>query len=188
MNCKKVFTIPNILSMLRIVLVPIIVWMYFEESIENHYLISLILVFLSGVTDVVDGYIARKFNMITDLGKILDPIADKLTQFVVVFCLACEYPMLFSVAAIIFTKEILTLIGAVIFVKNCNETPYARWWGKLTTVVLYATMLMYILADAINYTLPNWLCLTAISLCIACLVFSFINYFLVFLESKKKSD
>mgnify|MGYP002520460125 CR=1 FL=1 len=139
MNSKKVFTVPNILSMIRILLVPVIVWVYFDESIVNHFLIALVLVFLSAITDVLDGIIARKFNLITNLGKVLDPIADKLTQFVVVFCLACDYPLMTVVAIIIFAKEILMLIGAVIFVKQGNETPYARWWGKLTTVVLYAT-------------------------------------------------
>ena len=188
MNNKKIFTIPNILSMMRIILVPIIAWMYFDKSIHNHYLVALILVFLSAATDVLDGFIARKFNMITDLGKILDPIADKLTQFVVVFCLACDHPLMITVAAIIFAKELMMLIGAVIFVKQGNETPYARWWGKLTTIVLYATILMYILSSFLDTVLPEWLSITAISLCIACLMFSFLNYALVFIESRKNKD
>jgi len=188
MNSKKVFTVPNILSMLRILLVPVIVWVYFDESIADHFLIALVLVFLSAITDVLDGIIARKFNLITDLGKVLDPIADKLTQFVVVFCLACDYPLMIVVATIIFAKEILMLIGAVIFVKQGNETPYARWWGKLTTVVLYATMLLFILSSFLTVTLPDWVSVTAISLCIACLVFSFLNYALVFVEAKKNKS
>lgn len=188
MNSKKVFTIPNILSMFRIILIPIIVWVYFDKSIANNYLIALVLVFVSAATDVLDGIIARKFNLITDLGKILDPIADKLTQFVVVFCLACDHPMMFTVAAIIFAKELMMLIGAVLFVKEGNETPYARWWGKLTTVVLYATMLLFILSAVLNVALADWLSVTAISLCIACLVFSFLNYALIFIEAKKKKN
>jgi len=188
MNSKKIFTVPNILSMFRIILVPIIVWIYFDSRIKDHYLLALVLVFISALTDVLDGIIARKFNLITDLGKILDPIADKLTQFVVVFCLACDYPLMTVVAVIIFAKELLMLIGAVIFVKSGNETPYARWWGKLTTVVLYATMLMFILSSFLMVTLPEWLSVTAISLCIACLVFSFLNYALVFIEAKKSKD
>jgi len=188
MNSKKIFTVPNILSMFRIILVPIIVWIYFDSRIKDHYLLALVLVFISALTDVLDGIIARKFNLITDLGKILDPIADKLTQFVVVFCLACDYPLMTVVAVIIFAKELLMLIGAVIFVKSGNETPYARWWGKLTTVVLYATMLMFILSSFLMVTLPEWLSVTAISLCIACLVFSFLNYALVFFEAKKSKD
>lgn len=188
MSSNKVFTIPNILSMIRILLVPIIVWVYFDETINNHYLIALVLVFLSAITDVLDGTIARKCNMITNLGKILDPIADKLTQFVVVFCLACDYPLMIVVATIIFAKEILMLIGAVIFYKRGNETPYARWWGKLTTVVLYTTMCLYILSSFLDVVLPDWISVTAISLCIACLVFSFLNYALVFVEAKKKNE
>ena len=185
MNSKKVFTIPNVLSLIRILLVPVIVWMYFDKSIANHYLIALVLVFLSAITDVLDGIIARKFHLITDLGKILDPIADKLTQFVVVFCLACDYPLMIVVAVIIFAKELLMLIGAVLFVKQGNETPYARWWGKLTTVVLYTTMLLFILSSFLDAALPDWVSVTAISLCIACLVFSFLNYAMVFIEAKK---
>ena len=185
MKSKNVFTIPNVLSLIRILLVPVIVWVYFDKSIANHYLIALVLVFLSAITDVLDGIIARKFNLITDLGKILDPIADKLTQFVVVFCLACDYPLMIVVAVIIFAKEILMLIGAVLFVKQGNETPYARWWGKLTTVVLYTTMLLFILSSFLDAALPDWVSVTAISLCIACLVFSFLNYAMVFIEAKK---
>ncbi len=193
MNSKKIFTIPNILSFIRILLVPIIVWMYFDTSINNNYLVAFVLVILSALTDVCDGIIARKFNLITDLGKILDPIADKLTQFAVVCCIAFQNEMMRVVAVAIFAKEILMLIGAVIFVKNGNETPYARWWGKITTALLYATMLLFILADFINdfiteeFVLPPVVEVTAVSLCIAFLAFSFLNYALIFIESKKKS-
>ncbi len=187
MNAKNIFTIPNILSFIRIILVPIIVWIYFDTRIINNYLIAFLLVILSALTDVCDGIIARKFNLITDLGKILDPIADKLTQFAVVCCIAITNEMMRVVAVAIFAKELLMLIGAVIFVKDGNETPYARWWGKVTTVLLYATMLLFILADFINVVLPQWLTVTAVSLCIAFLAFSFLNYALIFIEGKKKA-
>ena len=187
MNSKKIFTIPNILSIIRIILVPIIVWTYFDKKIDNNYLIAFILVIISALTDVCDGIIARKFNLITDLGKILDPIADKLTQVAVVCCIAITNEMMRVVAVAIFAKELLMLIGAVIFVKQGNETPYARWWGKITTVVLYATMLMFILAEFIGFALPEWLTITAVSLCIAFLAFSFLNYALIFIESKKNA-
>ncbi len=188
MNSKKIFTVPNILSVIRIILVPIIVWIYFDKNIEENYLIAFLLVILSALTDVCDGIIARKFNLITDIGKILDPIADKLTQFAVVCCIAYSNQMMRVVAVVIFAKEILMLIGAVIFVKNGNETPYARWWGKITTVVLYTTMLLFILADFVSFTLPEWLTVTAVSLCIAFLAFSFLNYALIFIESKKDAN
>ncbi len=187
MNSKKILTIPNVLSTFRLLLVPLIVWMYFDDNIKFHFLFAFILVVVSAVTDVVDGYIARKYNMVTDLGKVLDPIADKLTQFVVIICLACDYPLMTVVAVIIFAKEILMLIGAVLFVRDGNETPYARWWGKLTTIVLYATMLLLILAEFIIFSLPDWVLVTAVSLCIACLVFSFLNYALIYIEGRNKN-
>ncbi len=188
MDSKKIFTIPNILSIIRIILVPIIVWTYFDKNIENNYLVAFLLVILSGFTDVCDGVIARKFNLITDIGKILDPIADKLTQFAVVCCIAITNEMMRVVAVVIFAKELLMLIGAVIFVKDGNETPYARWWGKITTVVLYATMLLFILSDFIKFVLPDWLTVTSVSLCIAFLSFSFLNYALIFIEGKKAAN
>lgn len=189
---KKIFTVPNVLSMFRIVLIPFIAWTYFNEKMEYHYLVSLSLLFLSGATDVIDGFVARHFDMVSDVGKILDPIADKLTQFTVVICLAVNIPMMSVVAIIIFAKELLMLIGAVVLIKNGCETPYARWWGKLTTVVLYATMLMFILSEFMNgffgTVLPEWAATTAISACIACLAFSFLNYLLIFIDGKKEKN
>ena len=182
---KKILTIPNLLSLLRLAMIPLLVWLYVSQQ---KYGWTAFVLLLSGLTDIVDGQIARRCNMVSDFGKFLDPIADKLTQFVVVFCLACDYPLMIVVATIIFAKEILMLIGAVIFVKQGNETPYARWWGKLTTVVLYATMLLFILSSFLTVTLPDWVSVTAISLCIACLVFSFLNYALVFVEAKKNKS
>ena len=165
---KKIFTIPNILSIIRIIMIPIVVAAYFK----GNYMLTIILLVASGLTDVVDGFIARKFNMITDVGKILDPIADKLTQFTVIVCLAWHHAILIPVAAVIFAKELLTLIGAVLFVKQGNATPYARWWGKMTTVILYATMVLFVISELTN-VIPDVVLITAMSITVACLVFPF---------------
>ncbi len=180
---KKLFTIPNILSVIRILLIPVIVAVYFSEM-DNSAAWAIALVLLSGLTDVVDGFIARHFNMISDIGKILDPIADKLTQFTVIICISLKHPLLIPVAVIIFIKEILMLIGAVIFVRRGNETPYARWWGKMTTVILYITMTLFIVSDI--FLIPDSIMITAVSLSIAGLAFSFYNYIIVYLSGKKK--
>ena len=86
---KDVFTIPNILSFFRILLIPVIVVLY---CVYQKYLISTLIIVISGITDVVDGKIARKFNMISDFGKFIDPVADKLTQAAMLFCLMTRYP------------------------------------------------------------------------------------------------
>ncbi len=179
---KKIFTIPNILSIIRIIMIPVVVISYFK----GNYMLTIILLLLSGLTDVVDGYIARRFNLITNVGKILDPIADKLTQFTVIVCLAWHHTILIPVAAIMFTKELLTLIGAVLFVKRGNATPYARWWGKMTTVILYATMVLFVISEFTN-VIPDIVLTTAMSVTIACLVFSFFNYLVVYFDGRKTS-
>ncbi len=181
---KKIITIPNILSVIRILMIPAIVAVYFSDM-ENRYSIAIGLVLLSGITDVVDGFIARKFNMISDVGKILDPIADKLTQFTVTLCLAVRHSFMIPIAVIIFIKELLMLIGTVLFLHKGNATPQARWWGKMTTVILYLTMTLFIVSDI--FSIPDAVMLTAVSITIACLMFSFYNYLVVYFEGAKKA-
>ncbi len=87
---KQLFTIPNLLSLLRLCMIPLIIWLYCAK--KNYALTAAVLV-LSGITDTVDGFIARRFNMVTDLGKALDPVADKLTQAAMMFCLLTRFQM-----------------------------------------------------------------------------------------------
>ena len=84
----QIFTLPNLLSVIRLMLIPLIVYLYCFKKLYGE---AVLFIILSGATDIVDGFIARKFNMISDFGKILDPIADKLTQVTVIFCLATRF-------------------------------------------------------------------------------------------------
>ena len=88
---KKVVTLPNVLSLFRIILIPLIIWAY---CVLQSPTVTALLVVLSGLTDVVDGFIARHFNMISNVGKALDPIADKLTQIAMLFCLWTRVPLI----------------------------------------------------------------------------------------------
>ena len=90
-SADRIFTIPNMLSFFRICLIPVIVWLYL---VKKNYTWTVCILILSGVTDMVDGFIARRFNMISNLGKVLDPIADKLTQTVMLVCLFTRFPMM----------------------------------------------------------------------------------------------
>ena len=91
MRNKNIFTIPNILSVFRLLLLPVIVYTYMNQK---DYVLTGILLLISGLTDLLDGYIARTFNMMSDLGKILDPVADKATQAVVLLCLMTRFSWL----------------------------------------------------------------------------------------------
>ena len=183
---KPVFTIPNILSMIRICLIPFIVWYYFDTTIEYNLLIVMGLVMVSGLTDVVDGFIARRFNMISDVGKILDPIADKLTQASVVFCLCTKHTVLIPLVIIIVIKELFMLIGTLVILNDVDaETPYARWWGKLATVVLYALMVLVIISDYFNGFIPDIVITFLSSVAIAFVFFSFLSYLNIYFKKDK---
>lgn len=166
---KTIFTIPNILSMVRIVLIPIIVWLY---HFKNDPTAAAVVVIASGVTDVVDGVIARKFNMISDLGKALDPVADKLTQTAMLVCLLFRFPLMGLPLSLLVVKEVISGIWRLIIIRRTKEVRGAKWHGKVTTVLLYSTMLLHILWP----TMPVACSSVSIVLCTLMMLLSFLLY------------
>ena len=102
---KEVFTIPNLLSLFRLVLIPVYVVIYLNATQMHEYFLAGTILAVSCLTDMIDGKIARRFNMISTVGKILDPIADKLTQFTLTLCLSIKYPILRFVLVLFVIKE-----------------------------------------------------------------------------------
>ncbi len=196
---KEILTLPNILTLIRIILSPVFAVLYFQAKYE----IATFVLLFSGFTDVLDGIIARKFNLITSVGKILDPIADKLTQAVIIVCLAVNHyndedSLLVFVLILLFAKEFTMLLGAVVLFKSGTRPSESKWWGKLGTVMIYSLFVAILMQDIFSVnTVPvqaiNVLCIiTAI-----CLVFSLFNYYPIFkeiqngeykFESEKHSD
>ena len=124
--------VPNILTMLRFVLIPfIILALYFDM-----YIIAFILLTISAFTDVLDGFIARKFNFITDFGKLMDPLADKATQLTILITLTLKHTIPFWILCIIALKEFIMIAGAS-FLYGKELVVSSKWYGKLTTVVFY---------------------------------------------------
>lgn len=138
---KKIFTIPNILSFFRICLVPLIIYIYLFTELN---VLAGCFIILSGLTDIIDGYIARHFNQISDLGKILDPFADKLTIISILFCVTYKnnYFVIFLGAEII--KDIIVLITSYIRTKKSNRVHSASWYGKVCTCLSYLTVMLHI--------------------------------------------
>ena len=134
----QILTIPNILSYFRIVLIPIIVTLYLTE----HPIWALVFIILSGITDVVDGFIARKFNMVTDFGKFIDPVADKLTQGIILIALLTRFPWMWLPLGIMIVKEATTFILRLIVFRKTEEVKSAEWHGKLATVVLHSMVFL----------------------------------------------
>lgn len=166
---KKILTIPNILSFFRLCLIPVIVWLYIGKE---DYFWTLMVLLLSGLTDIVDGFIARKFHMISDFGKALDPIADKLTQMAMLFCLVFRFTYMLIPLALLVVKEVFTGIAALVSIKKTSTVKGAVWHGKLTTVVLYAMMAIHL----IWYTIPDAVSLILVGVCVGIMLMSFIMY------------
>ena len=177
---KKVFTIPNIISMLRILLIPVFAVIYFLK-IENNYEYAFAVILFSGLSDIVDGFIARKFNMISDVGKVLDPIADKLTQVAVAVCLCANHRTLFPVLVVLVTKELLTLVAATVWLRSGRLPISARWWGKVSTALLYASFAYYILCDIISFQ-NDIIDILIPALTIASLLFSMCGYLKTYIQ------
>ena len=137
----KLKNIPNILSIIRICLVFVFIALFFSGNI----IAALIVFLVAGATDIIDGYLARRNNWITNLGKILDPVADKLMQCTVLVCLCIgEYiPIWFAI--VFFLKELCTLIMGFIVIKRRSVTVVSKWYGKFTVCLFYATIALSIL-------------------------------------------
>ena len=164
--------IPNILTILRFLLIPIILYFIFVEN----YTLAFIFFTLSGITDVVDGFIARKFNLISNFGKLMDPLADKLTQISVLASLVKVDIIPFWILVIVILKELIMVIGAS-FLYGKDVVVYSKWYGKLATVLFYLAIVISLITKQFNVS-GFWIHFDLTLYCIAltCTVFSLIMY------------
>ncbi len=177
---NKIFTIPNILSFFRLLLIPAILVTYFYYE---YYLLSAIFLIISALSDIIDGFIARKFDMVSNLGKILDPIADKLTQIAVLFCLCFKFHQVILPALVLVIKEIASGIVGLIVVKRIRHNLSAEWHGKLATVLLYAVMMLHLFwTDA-----PKVLSYILVGLSVLGLILSFTLYIIRYAKILKQN-
>ena len=141
---RELLSIPNILTYLRLVLIPFFVWTYVIAKTPKDYILPAVLILLSGFTDVADGFIARHFNMITDWGKVVDPIADKLTQAAIAFCLVFRYPGMWILLVLFVVKELYMGIVSLVLLRKGKKLNGAMWFGKASTAVFYLMMMVLI--------------------------------------------
>lgn len=138
---KEIFTIPNIMGYIRILLIPVFCTFYLHED----YMWASFIVLVSSISDLFDGQIARRFHMVTDLGKILDPVADKLTYAALAICLAIHYPLMRYLLAFMIIKETYMAIMGIILIKKGEQITGALWCGKICTAILFMGMLVLFL-------------------------------------------
>lgn len=139
---KELFSIPNCMGYFRIILIPFIAW----AIVSGRGVVAALLIGLSGLTDFFDGRVARRFDMITEWGKFIDPVADKLTLGTIILCLAVTNPEIIILVIIFVLKEAyMAIMGIVLIKKNNTKLDGARWYGKCCTALLYFIMFLLIL-------------------------------------------
>ena len=138
----KIITIPNLLSLFRLLLIPVIVWLYIvrEEPVWTTAVLAL-----SGITDIVDGMIARKCHMISDFGKAFDPVADKLTQIALLLCLVSRFQWMMLPLCVMIVKEAAAGVLGLMVIRKTGNVNGAVWHGKVTTVSLYSMMTVHLI-------------------------------------------
>lgn len=142
---KDILTIPNLLSLFRLILIPVYVVIYLNATESIHYTIAGLILAVSCLTDMIDGKIARHFNMISTVGQILDPIADKATQFTLMVCLAIKHPVLWVIASLFVVKESFQLVAGFIFFRKGKMLTGALMSGKICTTVLFLSLILLVL-------------------------------------------
>ena len=168
-NNNRFLTVPNMLSCLRIALVPVFVYFY---RVRHAYVPCLVVLIVSCLSDALDGYIARRFNQITDWGKVIDPIADKLTQFALAFCLAEKNRLLWVLLALQLVKEIVTAVPRLVIMRKKHLVLPSSLHGKITTALLDGTMLLHVFWPGIPSALSSGL----IIVCMIMILVSMILY------------
>jgi len=180
-------TVPNAMSVFRILMIPVFV--YF--SLKNNIVGALIALGLSGLSDALDGLVARRFNQITELGKMLDPFADKLTQGAVAICIAIRYPSICPLLFLLVTKELVMLCGACYLLKNKKKPCAAKWYGKVSTTLFYLSIALIVVLDSfMHVTEPTFILVSTIALVVtaAFMIYTFIRYAAIFKEILRSTD
>lgn len=179
LRTKEIFSIPNLMGYLRILLIPVFCYLYIAKQ---QYLWAAAVVLFSSLTDLFDGWVARKFNMVTQLGKVLDPVADKLTHAALAICLAVRYPFMWALIGFMAIKEGYMGIMGLVFLQKGKMLDGAMWFGKVCTAVLFTGLLVLFLFPH----LPLWLVNSLIGIMMAVILFTLCMYIPVFHKMRKE--
>ena len=179
---KEVFTIPNMLSLFRIVLIPLYVSIYLHATEPHHYWIAGGILAVSCATDLVDGKIARKFNMVSSVGKVLDPMADKATQLSLILCLSIHRKSLRLMLVLFLVKEFFQLFAMLFALRKHQALDGALTIGKVCTTVLFVGLTALILWPGLSDHVADGIT----GVCSLFLLISFVQYFRAYFGKNKK--
>jgi len=177
-NYSKNFNVPNLLSVFRIfMIIPFVI-----SFLKDNYVLSIIILLISGITDMLDGFIARKTNQVTKLGSVLDPLADKLTLISVIICLSFKFSYLIPFIGILLFKDLSMIIVGGVFLLNKINPPPAKWYGKFSTAMFYFSVVTLVFLRKICEVECKELSLILFSITTIFMIFSLVRYFVLCLN------
>lgn len=169
---KEYFTIPNLMGYFRILMLPVFLYLYHHAETQAQYWAAFVVLGISMLTDFFDGKIARRFNMVTDFGKALDPVADKLTQGALAIAVSFHYPLMKVFVAFFVAKECYMAVIGLYLIKKKNSWTAAKWYGKICTGIVDIGIFVLLLFPEIPVQAGNALIL----LMMAAMLFSLVKY------------
>lgn len=179
---KELFTIPNVLSLFRLALIPVYVIIFLKADSRNDYFLAATILAVSCLTDMIDGKIARHFNMVSTIGKILDPFADKITQFTLIICLTVRHPIIWLLVVLFVIKESFQLVAGSINFKKGIMLKGALLSGKICTTVLFVSLILMVMLPTLSE-----LVITIIALVdIVFLLISFVDYLITYAKRENQ--
>ncbi|MCR4761678.1 MAG: CDP-alcohol phosphatidyltransferase family protein, partial [Oscillospiraceae bacterium] len=174
---NQIFTIPNFLSLFRIFLIPAMVYLYI---VKQQYVLVTALYAVSGITDILDGFIARKSETVTDVGKVLDPVADKLTQGALMICLLHRYPLMWLLLIGFILWEVIMSVLGLIAIRRAGTVISSQWYGKAATVTMFLCVALLILFPEMPIILANILILVCLLAVInACILYGYYYIYII---------
>lgn len=181
---REIFSIPNILCYFRILLVPVFLYVYLTVKTDNGRFLAAVVLLISSCSDFLDGYIARNYNMVTELGKLIDPIADKLTQFVVACTLVYTYPAYIWLIVIIVLKDgMLLFVGWFIYKKTGEHLKQAEMPGKIATAFFFMASIILV-AWNISNTVASLLIYITVALMSVAMIYYGMGLYQLYNENK----
>ena len=168
---KDLFTIPNILTYIRLALIPVIVIVYLNAKNEKDFYIATFILAICAFTDSLDGYIARHYNQVTDIGKIIDPVADKAMQAAILLCLLSRIQGILPIFILFAIKEITMGIACLYLLKTGRKISGAKWFGKVCTASLFIVLMTLVFLPDLSVSKVNFLILIEMIIMFITLIF-----------------
>jgi len=173
------WNVPNVLTIIRLILIGVFLYLFLGAG---NYIAAVVVYSVAAVTDVLDGYIARKYNQITDFGKLADPLADKLMLLAALFCLTYVGYIHWIFLAFVVVRDLLLIVGSAFLLKR-KIVVYARIWGKLSTACFNTGIVLSFLTNYFSWISP-WH-MVVLGFAVAFGIMAFVQYATTFFKSKK---